>query len=123
MAGDVKLSDLEEKKKALVAEAEVYRQTLKLEVQNIRLYGVKARRAVSSFSFSNPLLMLAATFAGGVLKRKSSVKLRAATIGFIAWQIYQRLFVPLRGIFFRRRSRALQRGGSRSDERVSVEEI
>ena len=123
MVGDVKLSDLEAKKKALIAEAEVYRQTLKLELQNVRLSAVKVRRTVSSFSFSNPLLVLGATLAGSLLKRKGSFRLRAATIGFIAWQIYQRVFVPLRGVFPRRRSRARQRSASRSRERLSVEEI
>jgi len=117
------LSDLEAKKKALIAEAEVYRQTLKLEIQNLRLYGAKAKRAVGSFSFSNPLLVIGATLAGTLLKRRNSFRLRAATVSFIAWQAYQRLFVPLRGIFLRKRSRERQRIASRTQDRLSVEEI
>jgi len=117
------LSDLGAKKKALIAEAEVYRQTLKLEIQNLRLYGAKAKRAVGSFSFSNPLLVIGATLAGTLLKRRNSFRLRAATVSFIAWQAYQRLFVPLRGIFLRKRSRERQRIASRTQDRLSVEEI
>jgi hypothetical protein len=123
VVGDVELSELEEKKKALIAEAEVYRQTLKLEIQNVRLYGAKARRAVGSFSFSNPLLVIGATLAGTLLKQRSAFKLRAATVTFMAWQIYQRLVIPIRGMFFRKRSRARTRDTSQAYERASVEEI
>ena len=121
MAGDFKLSDLDAKKKALIAEAEVYRQTLKLEIQNVRLCAAKAGRTVRSFSFSNPLLVLAATLSGTLLKRRSAFKMRAATAAFLGWQIYQRLVIPIRGMFFRKRSRS--RAAARAYERESIEEI
>ncbi len=41
----------------MVAESEVYRQTLKLEVQNLRLYGARVQRKLGFFSPMNPLMM------------------------------------------------------------------
>jgi hypothetical protein len=114
------LNDLEAKKKALAAEAEVYRQTLKLELQNLRLYGMKAKRAASSLSFSNPMLVLAAALAGTLLKRRKSFRLRAASIAFLGWQIYQKLFLPMRSLLWRRGSRRSRRT-SRDYDRVAAQ--
>ena len=48
MAGFIPVKDLEAKRRALVAESEVYRQTLLLEVMNVRLSSVKTRRQFSN---------------------------------------------------------------------------
>jgi hypothetical protein len=49
------MNDLERRKKLLIAEAAVYRETLKLEFQNLRIYGLKTRRKLTSFRGGNPL--------------------------------------------------------------------
>ena len=51
------MSDLEQRKKLLVAEAEVYREMLKLELQTFKLHGLQAKRRLKSFSTYTPLLM------------------------------------------------------------------
>jgi len=104
------LNEIEAKKKALIAEAEVYRQTLKLEIQNLRLCTAKAKRTFSSFSVSNPMLVLGTTLLGSVLKRRKSFRLRAATAAFLGWQLYQKIIVPVRGMFWRRTARTERAG-------------
>jgi hypothetical protein len=47
MAGFISVKELEAKRRALVAESEIYRQTLLLEVMNVRLAGAKTRREIS----------------------------------------------------------------------------
>jgi hypothetical protein len=109
MAGDVELNELEAKRKALAAEAEVYRQTLKLEIQNLRLCAAKAKRTATSLSFSNPAVMLGAVVAGKLLKGRSFFRLRLVTTAIVAWQLYQKLFMPLKSLFSRRASRSTHR--------------
>ena len=52
------MNELEAKKRALVAESEVYRETLKLEVHNLRLYVSRTKQKLTGFTRPNPLLML-----------------------------------------------------------------
>ena len=66
------MNELEAKKKALVAESEVYRQTLKLEIQNLRLCAVRSRRKLSLLGASSSLLMLGAPLARSLLGRRRS---------------------------------------------------
>ena len=79
MAGLFKLNDLEERKQALAAEAEIFRQALTLELQNLRLYAVHARRSMSKLSLSNPLMVLGAAMAGSMLKRRRFGRMRLVT--------------------------------------------
>jgi hypothetical protein len=48
------MSDLEARKKLLVAESEVYRQTLKLDIQNVRLYSMRVQRKWSQYALLKP---------------------------------------------------------------------
>jgi hypothetical protein len=80
MAKVFPLKELEARKRALVAESEVYRQTLILEVQNVRLYGARMRRTFYVLRLANPLVMLVGSFvgsrlfgAGGKGKRRSKL--------------------------------------------------
>ena len=109
MAGVTELSDIDAKKKALIAEAEVYRQTLKLEIQNLRLCTARAKKTFTSFSVSNPMLVLGATLLGSILKSRKSFQLRATTAVFLGWQLYQKIILPLRGMFWRRSARRSER--------------
>ena len=112
MAGLFKLNDLEERKQALAAEAEVFRQALTLELQNLRLYAVQARRSMSKLSVSNPLMVLGAAMAGSMLKRRRFGRMRLVTVALLGWQFYQRIFVPLRSLLPRGWARSPQRAGA-----------
>lgn len=54
MAGLFLDPELETRKRVLVAECEIYRQTLKLEMHNLGLYGTAMRRKLSIFRWVQP---------------------------------------------------------------------
>ena len=95
-----------------MAESEVYRQTLKLEVQNIRLYGVRVQRKFTLMRLANPLLLLARSVGSRFFKRGRRLRRRGKWsllgIGLMAWRVYRNdgpllkglaaRFLPQRGI-------------------------
>jgi hypothetical protein len=87
------VNDLENRKKLLLAEAEVYRQTLKLELQNLRIYGIKTRRKLTSFRAGNPALLIAIPMLTSLLARRHRLR-RLGAWSFIGWQFVRRL-LPL----------------------------
>ena len=99
------MNELEAKKKALVAESEVYRQTLKLEIQNLRLCAIRAQRKVSLFGVSSSFLMLAAPLAGSLFRsrRRHPLK-RVLKAAFVGWRLYRKVG-PLIGALFSTRNR------------------
>lgn len=100
MAGFIPVKELEAKRRALVAESEVYRQTLLLEVMNVRLAGAKTRREISDKI--RPLLIMLAPLgavAGIWRERRSQSKTANRKRGTIAklllvYRLYRR-FGPL----------------------------
>lgn len=97
------MNELEKRKKLLIAESEVYRQTLKLELQNLRIYTLKTHRKLTSFNVANPLLIFGLPVAASFLGRRlmglflGRRRKRAPGLGALAllgWQFYQRLFPP-----------------------------
>jgi hypothetical protein len=96
------MSELERRKKLLVAEAEVYRDLLKLEFYNLRIYGIKAKRKLGSFNpSSNPLLMAGLPLLSSLFyrrKRQFNWKSLSALVMF-GFQLYSRF-----GSLFRRSS-------------------
>jgi len=64
------MTNLEEKKKLLVAESEVYRQLLKLELQTFKVYGKRTRRKLTSVSTYLPAVMSSLPFLAGMFVRK-----------------------------------------------------
>jgi hypothetical protein len=100
MAKIFSLKELEERKKALVAESEVYRQTLTLEIQNLRLYGVRMQRKFTLFRLANPLLLLVGSllgsrFLGARFARKRRGKWsRIIGASLLGWRLF-RSFGPL----------------------------
>ena len=84
------MSDLDKRKKLLIAEAEVYRQTLKLELQNLRIYGLKAKRKLTSFGGGNPLLAFGVPMLTSLIARKRKAR-RWGALAFIGWQVYNKL--------------------------------
>jgi hypothetical protein len=102
---------LETKKKLLVAEAEVYRQLLKLELQTFKVYSKRTKRRMTSVSTYLPLLMSGLPFVTGLFGRKksqssspvSSLK-RMSSLLMLGWKTYQRF-----GPFFGRRTFSVRR--------------
>jgi hypothetical protein len=100
------MSDLKQRKKLLVAECEVYRETLKLEMQAFRIYGLRTKRKVTSFNTYTPLFLtgfplVKALFAA----RKTPVWKRLGTMAYLGWQAYQRFGPVIRGAFAQYSSR------------------
>jgi len=94
------MNELETKKRALVAESEVLRETLKLELHNLRLYGTRTKQKFRSFASPNRLLVLLAPLAGMVLrKRRSSSLIRRLLTGLVSYQVSNRLIPFLSGFF------------------------
>lgn len=101
------LKDLQERKRALVAESEIYRQTLKLEIQNIRLYRVRVQRKLDLLRLANPLFLLAGSFVGTrFFGRKARWKRRGRLsllgTGLMAWRLFRTYGPFLQKIVFER---------------------
>lgn len=84
------MNDLERRKKLLIAEAAVYRETLKLEVQNLRIYGIKTRRKLKSFGGGNPLLAFGVPLLTSLMARKRKAR-RWSALAFMGWQLFNRI--------------------------------
>jgi hypothetical protein len=98
------MSKFETKKKLLVAESEVYRQLLKLELQTFKVYGTRAKRRAKSVSTYLPMVMTALPFVKAMLGGKRgraggasmpSLK-RMSSLLMLGWKAYQR-FGPFFG--------------------------
>ncbi|HLP76907.1 MAG TPA: hypothetical protein VK327_08305 [Candidatus Paceibacterota bacterium] len=84
------MNDLERRKRMLIVEAAVYRETLKLEVQNFRIYGIKTRRRLMSFGGGNPLLAMGLPMLTSLIAGKRRAR-KWGALAFIGWQLYSRL--------------------------------
>ncbi|HLX71250.1 MAG TPA: hypothetical protein VKV04_16615 [Verrucomicrobiae bacterium] len=91
------MSDFEERKKLLVAESEVYRQLLKLEIQTFKIYGTRAKRRMTSVTSYMPWIMGGLPFLTRLFKKRkperSSLK-RLTGLFLFGWKAYQQ-FAPL----------------------------
>jgi hypothetical protein len=115
------MNDLEARKRALVQEAEVYRETLNLELQNIRLSAVQLKKKYSSFRSSNPLMILAAPLAGLFLRKSSGPpKSRFFASAIFLWQLYRKISALLPSLF---PGAASVRARSRAEERAPAANI
>lgn len=122
MARDLSLSELRERKRQLVAESDVYRETLRLEVQNLRLYSMRARQKWSSLRALNPLLMLGAALVGAPLggafvRRRKRNWLRLLMTSLMGWQLY-RQFAPLIQMFVGRMTSRQAHNGPPAEEEI-----
>jgi hypothetical protein len=89
------MSKYETRKKLLVAESEVYRQLLKMEMQTFQVYAKRTRRRMTSVSSYLPVLtsglpLLAALFARKKGKSSASSLKRMASLVMLGWKTYQR---------------------------------
>src|SRR6185369_6242961 len=107
MAGISKIGELEVRKRALAAQSEVYRETLKAEVANLRLHSAGFIHKVERIRRIGPWLMLAVPVAApllGLLGRKkpqapkpSRLKGGIAT-GLMALRLYRKYGPLMRGL-------------------------
>jgi len=105
MARIFKIKELEARKRALVEESDLYRQTLRFEIHNLRLRAMWTKRRATWLTLS-PLLPLLAPLIKAFVKRKQtqrSSKWRIVSAALAGWQLYQKIsrFVP--AIFSRSR--------------------
>ncbi len=104
MAGFFGLSDLQARKRALVIESEVYRQTLMLEVQQVQVRARAVRRRLATFG--SPLFLLAPLIGPWLARARARVVQRVvfgkqpfgwrrlALGAWTAWRLY-RQFSPI----------------------------
>ena len=106
MARLFKVKDLEARRRALAAEAEVYRQALTLEIQNLRLYTARQRQRFNPIVHSSPTLKLLLPIVAGLLGRKRPGKWsRLIALGVAGWQAYKRFGPMLRNLMSSRTAR------------------
>jgi len=98
------MNELEARKRALVAESELYRQMLRLEVQNLQLYGLQLRQKFAGFRKPGPAVVLAAALAGSLFGRKRGSSLRRTAMAILSWQLSNRLVPFLAGLFSQTRT-------------------
>jgi hypothetical protein len=128
MAQISRLKDLEGRKRALVAESEVYRQTLKLEIQNIRLYGARMQRKFALARLANPLFLLAGSYIGARFFGRG-VKLRRRGrwswlgMGLLAWRALKNYGPLLQNILAQRVFRRGERASSQPEQTPPQAEI
>lgn len=113
------MNSLAAKKQALVAESEVYRHALGMEIQNLRLYTARMKKRMNLLNAARPLLSwlpLLSLFMGKKTVRapepKPSGLARWWSRAVLGWRVYRTLapvlnrFDSLKGLGARLKSRA-----------------
>ena len=86
------MTDLEKRKKLLVVESEVYRETLKLELQNLKNLSQYARAKVGSIRTYGSILMLAISIGRTLFSKKRRNSMEGLFQGLMwGWRTYGRL--------------------------------
>ena len=98
MARLFEVKDLDERKRALVAESEAYRDSLRLQVQNLKLRGTDAGRKLRRWALFSPLALLVIPLVGRLVQRRKSKKTSLLSTAFSAWQLYRRFGLPLKTV-------------------------
>jgi hypothetical protein len=102
------MSDFNARKKMLVAESEVYRQLLKLEIETFKIYGVRTKRRMTSFSAYMPWLMGGLPILTRLFNKRKRERFslkRLTSLFLLGWKAYRQV-APLlaRARFARRRT-------------------
>lgn len=84
MAAVPKITDLEARKRALVTESEICRETLKIEVDNLRLYAAGFRNRFEQVRNFGPLLLLAVPLVGFLFGKRAQAPRASGLKGGIA---------------------------------------
>ena len=94
-----KVKELEAKRRALAAESEVYRQTLNLEIQNLRMGVLQAKQKLTGFGAIKRLLMLGAPLFGSMLNSRKSSLFRFVSAALMGWRLYGKASSLFGGLF------------------------
>jgi hypothetical protein len=103
MPGIVKIKDLEERKRALIRESDLYRETLIIEIHNLHLYALRTRDRFAPVKRWSPLFALLGPLALNFFRRRSAPKVRWLTRILLVWRVFKRLRFLLPRPFGRRR--------------------
>jgi hypothetical protein len=97
MARIFKIKELEAKKRALAEESDLYRQSLRFEVHNLRLHAAWSKRRLTTLTFS-PLWALLPPLLNYFIskKKRRSSKWRIFSTALAGWQLYRKFsgFIP-----------------------------
>jgi len=99
------MKELEKKKFMLLAESEVCRQALRLELQNVRLFTVQTNQRFKGFGVPKHTWLLAAAgaFSFWARRRRRWFSVwRLGGLGLLGWQTARRLAPFYRGLASRR---------------------
>ena len=91
------MSKLAAKKKMLVAESEAYRQLLKLEIETFKVYGMRTKRRLTSFTAYLPWVMSGLPVLTRFFRKKRTSGFsfkRFGSLFLLGWKAY-RQFYPL----------------------------
>ena len=107
------MNSLADRKRALVAESELYRQTLMMEIENLSAAGARMKRKLGLLRFLKPLLLLAplAVSLCGFGSGSNEVKPRARgrrkwwASALAGWRLYRRTAPMVSHFMTRHRSR------------------
>jgi hypothetical protein len=91
------VNDLEVRKKLLVAESEVYRQAIKLDLQNLRLHSVHLRRKYATYTALKPAFLVAIPFVTTLFSRSRKAERRPRSWfsrALTGWRLFK-TFQPL----------------------------
>jgi hypothetical protein len=98
------MNDLQARKKALAVESDVYRELLKFEIQNLRIYSLKAKQRFYSFNVLDSFLKFALPAAGGFFSKQRGFSWkRIAGVTLAGWQTYSRVRPLMQGLFGRKK--------------------
>ncbi len=99
------MSDLQKRKRLLIAECDVYRETLKLELQTFKIYGFYAKKRLKTFNTYMPFLLTAVPLLRSlfVARKKTGSWKRMGTIAWLGMQLYHRFGPIVREAFFQTR--------------------
>jgi hypothetical protein len=123
MARLLKLADLEARKQALVAESEIYRQTLQVEFHNIQLSIAGTSRKLSHFKSLFAIVPVGSSLLGVLVatlfrrKKSETSGLRILPTALMGWRLYQKygsMLQPLVSKFINRRRNSRARGEDRT---------
>jgi hypothetical protein len=103
------MSKFDARKKVLIAESEVYRQLLKVEIQTFKVYGARTKRRLGFLGMSLPLLVSGIPILSGLFarrKRRERFSLKGMSgMLLLGWKIFRQV-APFFGVkrFLARRS-------------------
>jgi MYXO-CTERM domain-containing protein len=106
------MNDLEQKKQMLIAESEVCRQALRLELQNLRLFTAQTKQRFRTFGVPKQTWLLAAAgvFSFWMRRRRRRFSMwRLGGVGVLGWKVFQRVAPFCKGMLAGRRERRQRR--------------